>query len=72
MRGSDHLAQFVALCEDLLAEAREVAVRVSARVEEVRRRFPDDENLTDHLTAELASPQPGEGVEVGGDEPAGR
>jgi hypothetical protein len=71
MRGNDHLARIWVLYEGLLAEAHEVADRVRERLEELRRRFPDDENLSGRLARD-PSPPPGECAGGGRGEPAGR
>lgn len=47
MRGNEQLARVRERYGQLLSEVREVAARVRARVDEVRRRFPDDESLTE-------------------------
>jgi hypothetical protein len=54
MGGNDPLEQMRARYEQLLAEVREVAARVRARLEELRRQFPDDESLTPQLLSPVA------------------
>jgi hypothetical protein len=49
--------------ENLLAEVREVAARVRARLEELRRQFPDDESLMDQLDPPAAASPCGPGEE---------
>jgi hypothetical protein len=56
MRNKDELEQVRLRYEGLLAEVRQVAANVRARVEELRKQFPEDENLSERPAKAAGSP----------------